>query len=259
MMVLGGREVAVSPLGGRDHHAAQLAEVVHRALVVGEEEELVLDDRPPRVARTAGTSSPASRSWRWAKEFLAWVDSVFAKAKTLPLTWLVPDFRTTVVTDPPARPNSASKLDVPHVDGVDRLGGGDEDGEEAGLVVVVEAVDLDVVREPRLAVELRLHTVLGVEELGVRRVMVTVPGTVAHIPWKLRPWPRGISWTSRPSIVRPVSARSVWRTGVSWITSTVSVIAPTSRMMSTRIVELTLTSTPSRENFLNPVSSVSTR
>ena len=36
-------------------------------------------------------------------------------------------------------------------------------------------------------------------------------------------------------------------------------MAPTSRITSTRIVELTFTSMPSRENFLKPLSSVSTR
>ena len=67
---------------------------------------------PPRVAPNCWYFVSGFTEVAEAKEFLAWVDSVFAKAKTLPLNWLVPDFMTTVVTDPPARPNSASKFEV---------------------------------------------------------------------------------------------------------------------------------------------------
>jgi hypothetical protein len=189
----------------------------------------------------------------------ACVPSEFPKKKRLPLTWFVPDFRTTVVTDPPARPNSASKFDV--------LTLTESIASAAGMRTVRRPV-LWLSSTPSICTlferrDWPLNFVSwlswGLKNWEWGRAMVTVPGTVAHMPWKLRLWVRGRSWTSRPSIVRPVSARSVWSTGVSWTTSTVSVIAPTSRTMSTRTVELTFTSMLSRENFLKPVSSVSTR
>src|SRR6266545_6477177 len=140
-----------------------------------------------------------------AKKLLAWVASLFPKANRVPLNWLVPDFRTTVVTDPPARPNSASKLEV---------------------VTFTELIDsaegMSTVRRPVLWLSSRpsiwtlferrdwpLNLVSwlswGLKNCEWGRVRGTVPGTVAHRPWKLRPWPRGRSCTCRPSIVRPMS------------------------------------------------------
>ena len=152
----GAREVAVPPLGGGDDHAAQLAEVVHRPLVVGEEEELVLDDRAAeggpellvlrlglhRGGRGEGVLGLGRLGVREGED--AALELVGARLHD----------------DRGHRPAGAPELGVEvrrgHVDGVDRLGGGDEDGEEAGPVVVVEPVDLDVVRQARLAVELGL-------------------------------------------------------------------------------------------------------
>ena len=48
------------------------------------------------------------------------------------------------------------------------------------------------------------------------------PGTVASMPWKLRPNPSGIAAICSPSMIRPVSARSVWSAGASEVTVTVS-------------------------------------
>ena len=214
---------------------------------------------PPRVAPNCWYFVSGFTEAAEAKEFLAWVDSLFAKAKTLPLNWLVPDFMTTVVTDPPARPNSASKFDVVTLT--------ESIASAEGMRTVRRPVRW-LLSSPSICTLFERRdwplNLVSWESWGLKncecgRLRVTDPGTVAHMPWKLRLSPRGSSWTNRPSMLRPVSARSVWRSGVSWTTSTVSVMAPTSRMTSTRIVELTFTSMPSRENFLKPLSSVSTR
>ena len=85
------------------------------------------------------------------------------------------------------------------------------------------------------------------------------PGTVASMPWKLRPKPRGMAAICSPWMMRPVSERSVWRAGDSEVTVSVSARSPGSRRKSTRMVVLTSTWTFSRTIFLNPVSSAATR
>src|SRR5256885_1405259 len=52
-------------------------------------------------------------------------------------------------------------------DALDGIGRRDQHLKESGLFVVIYALNLDVIREARLAVNLRLQTVLGVEELRV--------------------------------------------------------------------------------------------
>ena len=52
------------------------------------------------------------------------------------------------------------------------------------------------------------------------------PGTVAIMPWKLRPKPSGIAAICAPSMMRPVSVRSVCSAGVSEVTVTTSLISP---------------------------------
>jgi hypothetical protein len=78
------------------------------------------------------------------------------------------------------RPSGAPELGVEvrgrDADRIDGLRGRDEDREQAGLVIVVDAVDLDVVRKARLTVELRLLAVLGIEELRVRAAQRDAPG-----------------------------------------------------------------------------------
>ena len=51
---------------------------------------------------------------------------------------------------------------------LDRLDRRDQDGEQTGSLVVVHAVDLDVVGQTRLPVDVRREAVLRVEELGMR-------------------------------------------------------------------------------------------
>ena len=53
-------------------------------------------------------------------------------------------------------------------DGLERLGRRNQHGQQAGAVVVVDAFDLHVVGEARLAVDVRRQRVLRVEELRVR-------------------------------------------------------------------------------------------
>ena len=60
-------------------------------------------------------------------------------------------------------------------------------------------------------------------------------------------------------MMRLVSARSVCSSGLSPTTVTDSSIAPTSSFRSTRSVALTGTITPSRTDFLKPLSSPETR
>ena len=62
-----------------------------------------------------------------------------------------------------------------------------------------------------------------------------------------------------PSMIRPVSARSVCSSGVRAATVIDSSTTPTSILRSTRTVVLTSTSMPWRTVFLNPLSSASTR
>ena len=141
---------------------------------------------PPRVAPNCWYLVLGFAAVAEEKYCRAWVDSVFPKAKTLPLNWLVPDFRTTVVTDPPALPNSASKFEV---------------------LTLTESMDsaegMSTVRRPVLWLSSRpsiwtlfdrrdwpLNLVswlsCGLKNCEWGRVIVTVPGTVTHMPWKLR-------------------------------------------------------------------------
>jgi hypothetical protein len=103
----------------------------------------------------------------------------------------------------------------------------------------------------------RLSCALKKSECG--RCSRSAPGTVTIIPWKLRLKPSGTSVRWTLSMIRLVSARSVCSSGLAPTTVTDSSIAPTSSFMSTRTVELTGTSTPSRTTRLKPLSSPVTR
>jgi hypothetical protein len=85
-----------------------------------------------------------------------------------------------------------------------------------------------------------------------------IPGTVIDRLWKFRLKVRGSSDTIFDSRIRPVSVRSVWRTGLSAETVTSSVICPTLKARSTRTVVFTSTFTFWRAVFLNPWISAST-
>jgi hypothetical protein len=84
------------------------------------------------------------------------------------------------------------------------------------------------------------------------------PGTVTISPWKLRLNESGISVICLLSMMRPVSARSVWSGGASCTTVTASARLPTCSARSTRTVVLTSTLTFSWTVFRNPESSAST-
>ena len=85
------------------------------------------------------------------------------------------------------------------------------------------------------------------------------PGTVTISPWKFRLKESGISVICLLSMMRPVSARSVCRAGVSATTVASSVSCPTCRVRSTRTVVLTSTTTPSRWTLRKPGISTTTR
>ena len=111
----------------------------------------------------------------------------------------------------------------------------------------------------RLAVDVARQAFLRVVELRMRPERTRRAGTVMSSAWKLRLNPSGICVICVLSMMRPVSVRSVCSIGASPVTMTDSSNWPTARTISTRTVVLTLTSTPSRENFLKPTSSPSTR
>ena len=98
-------EVAVAHRHRRDGGADDVAQVVDRALVVAEEEQLVLDDRA--AEREAAVGELGRRLE--VREVVAGVGRVVvAEEEALPLKSLVPDFSVTLVIAPPDRPNSAS-------------------------------------------------------------------------------------------------------------------------------------------------------
>ena len=196
---------------------------------------------PPRVAPNCWYFVSGFSESALAKEFRACVSSELPKKKALPAQLVRPRLHD----DRGHRAAGAAELGVEvrrgHVDGVDRLGGGDQDREQAGLVVVVDAVDLHVVRQARLAVELGLLAVLRVEELRVR------PGERdrRRARWPTSPGSCGSGRGAAPGPAGPRSSGRCrrGRSGAAAspaTTSTVSLIAPTSRITSTRTVGVDL-------------------
>ena len=98
----------------------------------------------------------------------AFVFSLLPNAKTLPFSVV----GARLQRDVGDRAAGAAELRVvgagADVHRLDRLGRRNQRRQQSGAVVVVDAFDLDVVREPRLAVDVGREAVLRVEEVGVR-------------------------------------------------------------------------------------------
>ncbi len=163
---LGGglAEVPVAEVHGRDVVEVHLAQVVARPLVVREEEELVLDDGPaqgrPELLVARGGLGPG-------EIVLGQRAIAVAEEERAPLELVGAGLEGHRAHRPPGPPELRVVVARAHAHGLDRVRGGDEHGEEAGLVVVVDPLEHHVVGEARLAVHLGGEAVLGVEELGV--------------------------------------------------------------------------------------------
>ena len=142
---------------------------------------------PPRVAPNCWYFVSGFFAVADAKKFLAWVDSLLPKKNALPRSWLVPDFRTTTVTDPPARPNSASKLEVDTL--TESIDSADGISTVSRPVLWLSSSPSTCTLFERRDWPLNFVSWLscGLKNWECGRVSVTVPGTVAHMPWKLRP------------------------------------------------------------------------
>jgi len=144
--------------------AVHAAEVVARALVVHEEEELVLDDRPPQ----RGPELLVARRSLGAREVVLGQRAVSVPEEEGRSFELVGPRLEGHVGDGSPR---AAELGVivarAHAHRLDRVGRRDDHGEESGAVVIVDPVQHHVVGQAGLAVHVGGKAVLGVEELGV--------------------------------------------------------------------------------------------
>ena len=179
-------------------------------------------------------------------------------AKTLPFSVFVPDLSVTLLIAPPARPNSASyalvlmfTVSIASADGISVVS-----SPVRWLSSIPSIWTLLARRDWPLTLAERLSWALKKSECG--RWILSAPGTVITMPWKLRLKPSGTSARWMLSMMRLVSARSVCSSGLSPTTVIDSSRAPTSSLRSTRTVALTGTSTPSRTTRRKPLSSPET-
>jgi hypothetical protein len=162
---LGDRaEVAVAHRHGRHRRAHDVAEVVERALVVAEEEELAAHDRSAEREPAVGELGRRLQ-----------VREVVARAGRL----CVPEEEHAPLEvvgaglqrDVRHRAAGAAELRVVVAGGdahrLERVRRRDDHLQQAGLVIVVESFNQRVVRLPRLAVDLHREGILRVEKRGV--------------------------------------------------------------------------------------------
>ncbi len=158
-------EVSVAEVHGRDVVEVHLSQVVSRPLVVREEEELVLDDGPPQgrpeLLVACGSLGPG-------EVVLGQGTVAVAEEESAPLELVGAGLEGHRADRAPGPAELGVVIARAHAHRLDRVRGGDEHGEEARLVVVVDPLEHHVVCEARLAVDLGGEAVLGVEELGVR-------------------------------------------------------------------------------------------
>ena len=146
--------------------ARRPAGVVADVLVVAEEEQLVVLDRS---AERESALQVVARRRRVREVVPARSSSRCCRTRRRsPSDVFVPDLSVTLVIAPPARPNSASyalvlmlTVSIASADGISVV---------SSPVRWLSSMpfDLDVVRQPRLAVDVAREAVLRVEEIGVR-------------------------------------------------------------------------------------------
>ncbi len=161
----GAAEVAAPPLGWRHEEAPDLAKVVVGALVVAEVEEPITPDR----AADDEAELVVVGLRLGLGEVRLGVEAVIAvEPERAPAHVVGPRLERHVGDRAAGAPEL--RVEVARADGdrLERLGRGNEHGQQPGAMVVVDAFHLHVVAQAALPVHLALERVLRVEELGVR-------------------------------------------------------------------------------------------
>ena len=215
-----GAEVAVSHRHRRNNRAHDVAEVVDRPLVVAEEEKLVADDGPAKresTLREFGRRFQMRERRCGTHSIIAGVCGLgVAKEEDAP-----PEIvRARLQRHVGHRAAGAAELGVVvagrDADRLERVRLRDDDGSSGlscGCCPALRSSVLFAWRGWPLTSMPSASCELKNCECG-RKGRVT-PGTVTRMPWKFRLKPSGISLTIFDSMMRPVSVRSVCRTGVS--------------------------------------------
>ena len=158
-------EVAEAIRRRRNDGARRPAGVVADVLVVAEEEQLVVLDRPaerePALQVVAGRRGVREVAGRVRLLVVAEREDAALQRVRAGLERHVGDGAAGAAELRVVR----ARADVHRLD---RLGRRNQRRQQPGAVVVVDPFDLDVVRQPRLAVDVGRQAVLGVEEIRVR-------------------------------------------------------------------------------------------
>src|SRR5262249_45184518 len=160
----GGTEVPVEPLGVWDSESVDRPQFIAGELIVAEVEEFVLLDR----AADGAACLPVKRRRRAMCEEVSSLRVVVIAEEEYAPVYIV---RARLECHCRDGAPGASKLGVEvaraDADALDGVGSRDQHLKQPGLFIVIHTLDLEIVRHTLLAVDFRLQTILGVEELGV--------------------------------------------------------------------------------------------